>query len=104
MMEKIPLSCCVERKGCHHFRNLPPRFQFDKLIGIGAYGAVCQAVDLKKGTIVAVKRISNIFKSEVSARRVLREVYIMSRLKCDQIVAVFKIMEPTNCDNFDVCG
>jgi serine/threonine protein kinase len=43
-------------------------------VGKGAYGSVCQAVDVNSGKEVAIKRIANVFVSKTDALRILREV------------------------------
>ncbi len=50
--------------------------------GIGSYGAVLTAYDLRyNGTLVAIKKISKVFYDMEDAKRTLREIHILS--KCD---------------------
>lgn len=40
-------------------------FQFIRTLGRGSYGEVAQCEDLKAGGLVAIKRVLNVFNSEV---------------------------------------
>lgn len=40
--------------------------QFNRTLGRGSYGEVAECEDLEKGGRVAVKRVLNVFNSEVS--------------------------------------
>ena len=54
------------------------RYEFVKRIGSGAYGVVCSATDKVAGSNVAVKKIPKAFQDLVDAKRVLREIKILS--------------------------
>jgi serine/threonine protein kinase len=53
------------------------RYRLMHQIGQGAYGAVVAAQDKVSGEYVAIKRIPNLFLSDVSARRTLREIKLL---------------------------
>ena len=55
------------------------RFDFTKRIGCGAYGVVCSAVDKLSGEKVAIKKVAKAFQDLVDAKRVLREIKILSK-------------------------
>lgn len=46
------------------------RFQFVRTLGRGSYGEVALCEDLKEGGKVAIKRVLNVFNSEVRLYRV----------------------------------
>ena len=54
------------------------RYTFIKRIGFGAYGVVCSANDADTQTNVAIKKIPKAFQDLVDAKRVLREIKILS--------------------------
>jgi serine/threonine protein kinase len=55
------------------------RFEFVKRVGYGAYGVVCSAVDKITNQKVAIKKIPKAFQDLVDAKRVLREIKILSK-------------------------
>jgi serine/threonine protein kinase len=56
------------------------RYEVTKKIGFGAYGMVFAAKDNKTGEEVAIKKIQTAFSNLVDAKRVLREIKILSKL------------------------
>ena len=58
------------------------RYQVTQMIGSGAYGVVFAARDHKTNEEVAIKKIQTAFDSVVDAKRILREIKILS--KCFQ--------------------
>ncbi|ABO96281.1 predicted protein, partial [Ostreococcus lucimarinus CCE9901] len=56
------------------------RYELTRLLGVGSFGAVCEARDATHGGVrAAVKRISNVLHSERDARKVLREIVALRR-------------------------
>jgi mitogen-activated protein kinase 1/3 len=45
--------------------------------------------------------MSNIFEDEVDCKRILREIYLLARLKNTFVVDLFDMLEPNDPDNFD---
>lgn len=60
--------------------DMGPCYRFERELGSGAYGSVCQAVHLPTKEKVAVKRFASIFKDPRYCKVVLREVEILSTL------------------------
>lgn len=60
--------------------DIGPLYRFDKELGSGAYGSVCQATHIPTKEKVAIKRFSNIFKDPRYCKVVLREIEILSTL------------------------
>jgi serine/threonine protein kinase len=57
------------------------RYTVSRCVGSGAYGHVFAAVDSKRnGQFVAIKRIHKAFEDVIDAKRVLREIKILSKL------------------------
>jgi mitogen-activated protein kinase 1/3 len=57
------------------------RYEFKKKIGYGAYGVVCSCFDRESKQMVAIKKIPKAFQDLVDAKRVLREIKILSIFK-----------------------
>lgn len=55
------------------------KYTFTKRVGFGAYGVVCSAVDTELKSNVAIKKIPKAFQDLVDAKRVLREIKILSK-------------------------
>ena len=55
-------------------------------MGYGAYGVVCSALDKQTGEKVAIKKIPKAFQDLIDAKRVLREIKILSKLSSVHII------------------
>ena len=56
------------------------RYEYIKQIGHGAYGVVCSAFDRRTNRKVAIKKVTNAFQDLVDAKRILREVRLLSTM------------------------
>lgn len=79
-----------------YFWRLPEHYKPEKEIGKGSFGTVIKAWDCLQSRQVAVKHMSNIFKSEKQCRGLLREVAILSHLKHENIVKIYDLPEPSD--------
>lgn len=70
---------------------LPLRYKPIDIIGIGSYGAVIEANDLKHNKNVAIKKIQNIM-DEIDLKRVLREIIILKYMKHDNIIGLYDVL------------
>lgn len=81
--------------GRHAF-DVDERYDPIKTIGRGAYGVVCSAnnrvAPLGARNTVAIKKLTNCFDSPVEARRALREVHLLRRLKHENVIKLEDIM------------
>jgi serine/threonine protein kinase len=75
--------------GCEFY--LPARYTPIELVGVGSYGAVIDAKDLKYSRNVAIKKIQNIM-DEIDLKRILREIMILKYLKHDNIIQIFDVV------------
>lgn len=62
------------------------RYKIEAILGKGAYGTVCSAIDTKaadptRQRRVAIKKVSNIFTKEVLLKRAVRELQLMRHFK-----------------------
>lgn len=55
------------------------KYEYIKLMGGGAYGVVCAALNRETGHKVAIKKIPNAFEDLIDAKRILREIKLLSR-------------------------
>jgi serine/threonine protein kinase len=75
--------------GCEFF--LPARYVPVEIVGVGSYGAVIEAKDLKYHRVVAIKKIQNIM-DEIDMKRILREIMILKYLKHDNIIQLYDVI------------
>ena len=79
----------------------PKEYAITELLGEGASGAVCAARDLATGDTVAVKKVPDAFGWAAEAKRMLREVCILTRLHHPNVVKIRDIvMPPKKLDEF----
>jgi mitogen-activated protein kinase 1/3 len=57
--------------------DIGPKYVYQKDLGSGTYGTVCEALVAGTGAHVAVKKFTNIFKDTLMCKRVLREIEII---------------------------
>jgi mitogen-activated protein kinase 1/3 len=70
------------------------RYEYIKKIGQGAYGVVVSALDRKTNTKVAIKKVSNAFEDLVDAKRILREIKLLSFFNHENIITLLDIQKP----------
>lgn len=56
------------------------KYEYIKLMGGGAYGVVCAALNKENNQKVAIKKIPNAFEDLIDAKRILREIKLLSSL------------------------
>lgn len=76
--------------------DIGPKYIFQKELGTGTYGAVCEAVKVGTGNKVAIKRFADLFKDKVMCKRVLREIEILYSLNHPFIVKPFELFTRNN--------
>ncbi|CAN8070086.1 unnamed protein product [Agarophyton chilense] len=88
-----------------HFFSAPlavNRYRVTNLIGEGAYGIVCSAVDTATNQKVAVKRILRCLDTYPMATRILRELKFLRLLsKHENIIQVKDVLLPGQLDKFN---
>ena len=74
------------------------RYNLTKVVGYGAYGIVCGAVDTqskgKNGKKVALKKCQQIFRDLGDCKRILREIKILKFLKQENLLSLRTLLEP----------
>eukprot|EP00747_Dinoflagellata_sp_TGD_P224674 gnl/TRDRNA2_/TRDRNA2_97419_c2_seq2.p1 gnl/TRDRNA2_/TRDRNA2_97419_c2~~gnl/TRDRNA2_/TRDRNA2_97419_c2_seq2.p1 ORF type:complete len:175 (-),score=15.69 gnl/TRDRNA2_/TRDRNA2_97419_c2_seq2:56-580(-) len=95
--------------------RLPVRYQYRRLIGVGSYGSVCEAVDKNEAPEggsataarprrVAIKRIQGVFDNLCDGKRILRELAILRQLRARgsavRAVRLLDVIRPEDPDSF----
>jgi len=73
---------------------LPPRYEAMKIIGQGTYASVIQAKDCKHDRHVAIKKNRKVFANTTDAKRVLRELQILSRIWHPDVIELSGVIAP----------
>jgi hypothetical protein len=95
----IPPKVTFNAKGTE-FR-VDPRYGFVKALGLGAYGVVCAATDAKLGKGVAIKKVAGVFDDQTDAKRIIREIRLLSSMKHENILKITDIDEPESYAQFN---
>ena len=61
---------------------------------------VAEAIHLPTGKHVAIKKMDEVFCNRSHARRILREIAILRRLKSEYVVHILDVIEPEDTENF----
>lgn len=64
------------------------------MLGSGAYASVCAAINKKTGRTVAIKKNKGVFQQLSDAKRILREIKLMSFFDHDDIVGIIDVIVP----------
>jgi len=81
--------------------KVPPRYEVRKVLGSGAYGNVCEAKDLEKKHRVAIKQCKHLLDDLIDAKRILREISILSNLDHEHIVRLHDVVVPHDLVKFN---
>jgi serine/threonine protein kinase len=76
------------------------KYKVNEIIGKGSYATVCEGVNTVTGERVAIKKFINIFRSEMYALRVLREVVLLRNLHHPCIIGSLDIIIQGDKDHF----
>jgi len=63
-----------------------------KLLGEGAYGCVCKAINTKTGQEVAIKKNKEVFTEIEDAKRILRELKLMAHFDHPDVVSLIGVI------------
>lgn len=87
----------------HEISQLDDRYQLQKVIGAGSYGMVIRAKDTRDhDRYVAIKRVNKeIFDEVVLAKRILREVQLLSHFNDENIIGLKNVLTPKDPEGFD---
>eukprot|EP00403_Amphidinium_massartii_P021308 CAMPEP_0178404674 /NCGR_PEP_ID=MMETSP0689_2-20121128/18007_1 /TAXON_ID=160604 /ORGANISM="Amphidinium massartii, Strain CS-259" /LENGTH=400 /DNA_ID=CAMNT_0020025669 /DNA_START=114 /DNA_END=1316 /DNA_ORIENTATION=+ len=81
---------CVDRQDsdCSHDFWVPRHYGVLDVIGNGAFGVVCRAIDMDTRQDLAIKKIEDTFTHFTYAKRTLRELRVLRHLQHDNIITV----------------
>ena len=82
------------------FYDLCGKYRFQRYLGHGSYGHVCEAIDVHTGQRVAIKKLCNIFNNHIDAKRLLRELRILRIFRHENIIELKDIVAPRGLSNF----
>ncbi|KAL7064852.1 hypothetical protein AAHC03_05415 [Spirometra sp. Aus1] len=100
----------AEAGGVGHYKPflLPPRApgesshsSLEKGLGYGAFGVVWSVIDPRDGRKVALKRIPRVFHNPITAKRVYRELKMLSLLRHDNVVSLIDVVKTDSYSSFD---
>jgi mitogen-activated protein kinase 1/3 len=77
------------------------RYQFIKQIGHGAYGVVVSAFDSKTRTKVAIKKVGKAFEDLIDAKRIYREIKLLSHFSHENVIGLLDIERPPGRSGFE---
>lgn len=86
---------------CGQSFEVSKEYSLTKCLGRGSYGIVCSAVETSTGNSVAIKKISNVFADVATAKRVLREMELLTSLKHENIVSLHHFFRPASRNVFN---
>lgn len=96
---KLPNNTKIYLIGGKTF-EVGPNYELCKVIGCGACGIVCSAVEESSRREVAIKKISNAFSSLVEGKRVLREMEIMTTLNHKNLIKLHHFFQFQSRETF----
>jgi mitogen-activated protein kinase 1/3 len=70
------------------------KYELIKQVGLGAYGVVCSCNDKKAGVKVAIKKVPNAFEDLIDAKRILREIKLLSFFDHENIISLMDVPKP----------
>jgi len=73
-------------------------YQPVRILGHGAYAVVCEAVDLRTGRKVAIKKNKDVFQDLSDAKRILREVKLLMHFGHDDVIKLIDVIPPDEAD------
>merc|ERR1719361_1996756 len=69
-------------------------YQPTRILGHGAYAVVCEAVDLRNGQKVAIKKNKGVFQDISDAKRILREIKLLMHFNHDDVIKLLDVIPP----------
>lgn len=74
----------------------PSRYAPKALLGRGAFGVVCSALDIATDRMVAIKKIANAFEDPREAKRTYREIVLMRNIQHDNILFLLDLFDASD--------
>eukprot|EP00752_Nemacystus_decipiens_P009610 g8587.t1 len=104
-LSKVPLRSntklwWAETKQGQFCFELDDHYEMNKTIGSGGYGVVVSALDKKKDTKVAVKKVVSAFDDMLVAKRMIREIRLLRQFDHDNIIRIVDMLPPPSVEKF----
>lgn len=80
--------------------EVPKKFSILKVLGVGAYGIACSALNNETGEKVAIKKCRDVFRDVEDGKRVLREIAMMRHFRHENVLGLIDILPPRAGPNF----
>ena len=77
------------------------KYELIKQVGLGAYGVVCSCLDKKANVKVAIKKVPNAFEDLVDAKRIVREIKLLSFFDHENIISLMDVPRPESRTGFN---
>lgn len=77
------------------------KYKFLKMMGGGAYGVVCSALNQSTNKKVAIKKIGNAFEDLIDAKRIYREIKLLQFIDHPNIISLYDIDVPEKPKTYD---
>ena len=74
--------------------EVPSRYDSLAVVGAGAFGQVCSAVDKKTGAEVAVKKLSRPFQTALHGKRTFRELQLLKHMDHENVLNLIDCFSP----------
>ena len=68
------------------------KYEYIKQIGHGAYGVVCSALDHSIKAKVAIKKVPKAFEDLIDAKRIVREIKLLSKFSKSMLTLSYRIL------------
>ena len=81
--------------------TVPKRYEYIKVIGQGAYGVVCAAMDKLKNRKVAIKKVPNAFADLIDAKRIVREIKLLEFYDHENVISLLDVLKPDGRTGFE---
>lgn len=76
-------------------------YEYIKMVGRGAYGVVVSATDTKRDVGIAIKKVPNAFEDLIDAKRIVREIKLLSFFDHENIITMIDIEKPPAKTGFE---
>mmetsp|Transcript_40837 Transcript_40837/g.47497 ORF Transcript_40837/g.47497 Transcript_40837/m.47497 type:complete len:366 (-) Transcript_40837:175-1272(-) len=74
--------------------EVPKKYTLLKVLGMGAYGIACSALDTTTDQKVAIKKCRDVFRDVEDGKRVLREIAMMRFFQHENLLSIIDILPP----------
>jgi serine/threonine protein kinase len=74
---------------------IPPQYQYQRFLGRGSYGIVCQCEDTKANQVVAIKKIYGSYSNLLDTKRILREIKCLRFFQHPNLLGIHALIPPS---------